>query len=177
MTVDWLTLLLTAALSAVVSWITASTVAGRSERGRRAFEARQAVRKVVSPFLLAVAQYQTEHISGLGRSGSEHVQLDIAFAYKVRVAARDLSWLRLLLVRRRLRRLTGARWMTVVEQGNLEEYTDDEATRLFCNAVDQTSRDLTIKPDGLIATALQSPPYSAEVKDLRSNLEALSRAR
>jgi len=178
MAIHWPTLVVAAVLSATVSWVTASTVAGRSERGLRTFEARQAVREAVDPFLFAVMRYQSEAISsGLGRNGNEHVQADLAFAYRVRVAASNLSRIRLFLVRRRLRRLVGDRWMDAIEQGNLAHYSDDEAVRIFCGVEVQLSRDSTTRPEGLIAIALQSAPYSKEVKKLRSDLESLSRAK
>jgi hypothetical protein len=149
-----------------------------SERGRHAFEARRAVREAVNPFLMAVMLYQSKAIrSDLGRNGYEHVQEDLTFAYRVRVAASNLSRIRLFLVRRRLRRLVGDRWMDAIEQGNLAHYSDDEAVRIFCGVEVQLSRDSTTRPEGLIAIALQSAPYSKEVKKLRSDLESLSRAK
>ena len=57
MAIDWPTLVVTAVLSATVSWVTASTVAGRSERGRQAFEARRAVRDEAGPTGFGLARF------------------------------------------------------------------------------------------------------------------------
>lgn len=46
----------------------------------------------------------------------------------------------------------------------------------FMRAEAQQRRDAAERPDGLIARALQSPPYDREVKKLRRHLRWLSRS-
>jgi hypothetical protein len=110
MALDPETVLVSAAISAVVSGAvslsTASVVAGRQERGRR----RHAARREVMAAVEEVRQGAAEGVLGIElrpQRAAQAMQDEYIWATKVVAAADELGWVRRRQVRRRTRQLVG----------------------------------------------------------------------
>jgi len=110
--VDFGTVLASGGLSAVVSWLIATHVATRQERGKDRHQALREIRKVVSPTL----QIATEWDAGLRghqpvrQDETEHAD-DYVLISRVRQSAEGrLPWWRRRLIRRRCRIVAGDAW-------------------------------------------------------------------
>lgn len=119
MEVTWITVLVSAAISAltgtVVSLLAVSQVTVRQRRATQRAEARDELRSLVSPLLADLRKYQLNLKSSLEREAERAILDDHRIVTEILAAAAPLSWWRRKLVRRRCNHIFGAYWTQLAE--------------------------------------------------------------
>lgn len=174
---DWPTLLAAAALSGVVSWLTARHVAIRQTRATTHEDARRELRALVAPTRRKVAQYRADMIGGRKRNQA-HTE-DAALAGRLLAVADRMPWWRRRLVRRRVRRLVGPAWFDLAQlhEAGTEEAAFEAWLVLDVAGVRARRRGENVERTddlGLMHRALCGPRSSGDLDRLEGELRRLA---
>src|SRR5687768_8138741 len=144
---DWPTFVVSAGVSAVVSWFTVRALTVRKARTELAEAARLSVKEVVQPLLSELGRYEYIRLPKAKRNGVLAALEDHTQVVQVRSAAEGLRWWRRALVKRRCRRVFGRYWVDLAE----DFPTKDSTLSFLASALkDDQVRDGETPTDGLI---------------------------
>lgn len=178
---DWSTLLVSAAVSALVGALVSiaavSQTTVRQRRAERRDEALLALKRVVMPLRMDLRLFELRVRTGNKRTAERSHVDDHRLATAVLDTTEDMGRLRSLLVRRRCRRVFGEYWTTLAEE---MPYADDTLGSAVVPALFGAPRlvesgALKSSPmDGLFHRAFMEDPGNREHAQLRRELRRLS---
>lgn len=185
MGIDWLSVTVSAVVSAVlsgaVSLVFARHVVQQQETGRSAAEAGRQIGALVGSELTKVRQYQGRAYGSLRREATEQVLQvgDVELCGKLLALSADLSRWRRPLVRRRLRRLFGVETVRLCAIHGGDSTTSRGAIAMILQRQAMASlhpeHRLAMPDVGQFDQALRCAPDSKEVSKLVRSLERLAK--
>lgn len=181
---DWVTLLASASISAVIgtffSLLTVSRVTVQRARAERREAARMAVAAEVKPLLIELARYEYQRGRDTTKREAEGPMYleDHSAVVRIRAAASDLSWPRRQLVDHRCRRVFGDYWVNLARDYPTEPRSDGDTVTSFFAASLRKGEDLGGDPrEAMMHRAYSRPPGDKAQRTLRRELRRLAGAR
>jgi hypothetical protein len=178
---DWSTLIVSAAVSAVVGALVSiaavSQTTVRQRRADRRDQALVALKKIVVPLRMDLRLFELRVRTGMKRTAERSHIDDHRLATAVLDTTEDMGRLRRLLVRRRCRRIFGEYWASLAEEMPYADHSLDSAMVPALLGAPRLLESGALKStpmDGLFHRAYMRDPGGREQAQLRKELRRLS---